>query len=148
MRFASFVLLTALGAACSRPAPDATPDGAVREWIDRMSAEQTDPTEARSAWELLSHGTHEALEKRAERASVIEGRRVEARGVLAPGRFALRFTPARFTSNVQGATAAVDVAGPEPTDHATVRCVKEGKVWRVDLALPELTDLPHRPDAP
>lgn len=148
MRFASFVLLTALAAACSRPPPDATPDGAVREWIDRMSAEESDPTEARSAWELLSRGTHEALEKRAQRASLIEGRHVEARDVLAPGRFSLRFTPTRFTPRVQGATATVDVAGPEPTDRATLHCVREGKRWRVDLALPELTELPRRPDAP
>ena len=148
MRLASFALLAALVASCSRPPPDATPDGAVREWIDRMSAQETDPAEARSAWDLLSHATHEALEKRAERASLIEGRHVEARDVLAPGRFALRFTPTRYTTSVQGATATVDVAGREPTDRASVRCVKEGKVWRVDLALPELTDLPRRPDVP
>ncbi|HEY1958575.1 MAG TPA: hypothetical protein VGH28_23315 [Polyangiaceae bacterium] len=148
MRFASFALLAALAVSCSRRPPDATPDGAVREWIDRMSAQETDPIEARSAWDLLSRGTHEALEKRADRASLIEGHHVEARDVLAPGRFALRFTPTRFTPTVQGTTATVDVAGAEPSDHATVRCVKEGKVWRVDLALPELTDLPRRPDAP
>lgn len=148
MRFALLALLTAFLASCSRAPPDATPDGAVREWIDRMSAGQADPVEARSAWDLLSKATHESLEKRAERASLIEGRRVEARDVLAPGRFALRFTPKRFATNVQGAAATVEVSGDEPTDRAAIHCVREGRVWRVDLALPELTELPHRPDVP
>ena len=148
MRFAPIVFLAAALAACSRPPPDATPDGAVREWIDRMTAAETDPSEARAAWDMLSKPTHEALEKRAERARLIEGRRVDPREVLAPGRFALRFTPKHWATHVEGATATVDVTGDEPNDHATVRCLREGKLWRVDLALPELTELPHRPDAP
>ena len=148
MRFAPLALLAFALAACSRAAPDATPDGAVREWIDRMSESQSDPAESRAAWALLSQATHESLEKRAERASLIEGRRIEARDVLAPGRFGLRFTPTRYATTVQGSNATVEVSGPEPTDRATVHCVKEPKGWRVDLALPELTELPHRPDAP
>lgn len=146
MRFLPW--LAALALACSRPAPDATPEGAVREWIDRMSDSRSDPAESRAAWALLSQKTHEALEKRAERASLIEGRRIDARDVLAPGRFALRFTPTRYETSIQGSSATVDVVGAEATDHATLHCIKEGKGWRVDLALPELTELPHRPDAP
>jgi len=38
------------------------------------------------------------------------------------------------------------VSGDEPTDHATLHCVKEGAAWRIDLALPELMDLPRRQD--
>ena len=118
----------------------------MREWIDRMSAQEVDPSEARAAYALLSKGTHEALEKRAERASLIEGHRVDAHEVLAPGRFGLRFSPKHFATTITGDTATVVVTGDEATDRATVRCVKEGSAWRVDLALPELTELPHRPD--
>lgn len=148
MRFAAFALLTALVVSCSRPPPDATPEGALREWIERMNAQATDPKEAPAAYAMLSKNTHEQLEKRAERASLIEGHHASGWEMLASGRFALRFPPKHFVTTVEGSTATVVVTGDEPSERAAVRCVKEGAVWRVDLALPELTELPHRPDSP
>ena len=119
----------------------------MREWIDRMNAQVTDPHEAPAAYALLSKATHAELEKRAERASLIEGRHTSGYETLASGRFALRFAPKHFATTIAGDTATVVVTGDDPTEHASVRCVREGKVWRVDLALPQLTELPRRPGA-
>lgn len=146
MRTWVVALLPALALACSRPPPDATPEGVLREWIDRMNAEVDDPHEAVAAYALLSKGTHAELEKRAARASLIEGRHASGYEMLASGRFALRFTPKHFATTRAGDAATVTVTGDDPTEHASVRCVLEGRVWRVDLALPELTELPRRPD--
>jgi len=114
-----------------------------------MAAEQSGPDQAenaKAAYALLSKATHAQLEKRAERSSRIEGHHVEPFEVLAPGLFALKFQPKQFTTSVNGDTATVRLAGDAPEDSATMRCVKEGKVWRVSLDLPELLDLPHRQD--
>lgn len=116
-----------------------------------MDTQVSDP-HAPDAYELLSKQTHDALQKRADRASRIEGHRVEGREILAQGRFALRFQPRKFTTTTTGDTAVVEVTGDDPETHASVRCVKEGTAgdprWRVDLALPDLADLPHRTDNP
>ncbi len=146
MRFALFVLLTMILAACSRPPPDATPEGAIKTWLEKMEAQVSDPAETKGAYAMLSKQTHQNLEKRAERASRIEGRRIEPQEMLAQGRFALRFTPRKFVTQTNGDNATVEVNGAEPPDHATLHCVREGPAWRVDLALPELTDLPRRQD--
>lgn len=146
MRIALFAFLTAAIVSCSRPPPDATPEGALRTWLESMSTQVTDPHETRAAYAMLSKRTHQNLEKRAERASRIEGRRIEAYEMLAQGRFALRFTPKKLSTTINGDNATVEVSGDEPTDHATIHCVKEGAVWRIDLTLPELVDLPHRQD--
>jgi hypothetical protein len=144
VRFAAFAFLTIALAACSRPAPDATPEGAIKTWLEKMEAQVSDPAETKGAYAMLSKQTHQNLEKRAERASRIEGRRIEPQEMLAQGRFALRFAPRKFVTQTAGESATVEVSGDEPTDHATLHCVKEGPAWRVDLALPELVDLPRR----
>jgi hypothetical protein len=146
VRLAVFVLLTVAIVSCTRKPPDATPEGALREWIEHMQAQVTDPHETRAAYAMLSKATHENLEKRAVRASRIEGRRVEPYEVMAEGRFALRFEPTHFTTTTAGAVATIDVTGEDPTDRASMHAVKEGAVWRVELALPDLPDLPHRPE--
>ena len=146
MRLALIALLTAAVMACSRPPPDATPEGALHEWLDRMGTQVSDPHETRAAYALLSKQTHQNLEKRAERASRIEGRRVEAYEMLAQGRFTLRFTPKKFVTTTSGDTATIEVNGDELADHATIHCVKEGAAWRINLTLPELVDLPRRQD--
>ncbi len=153
VRFVVFALLTLAIVSCSRKPPDATPEGALREWLERMDEQVTDP-HAESPYDLLSKSTHDKLQKRADRVSRIEGHRVEPREILAEGRFALRFQPRKFVTTI-GAnqdSATVDVSGDDPDVHAIVHCVKEGTKsdprWRVDLALPELADLPHRPENP
>ena len=114
-----------------------------------MAAERDAPQpneSAKAAYALLSRPTHGELEKRAERSSRIEGHHVEPYEVLAPGLFALKFQPTHFATSVSGDTATVRVTGDEPEDSATMRCIKEGKVWRVSLDLPDLVDLPRRPE--
>jgi hypothetical protein len=142
------LLLTALILSCSRPPPDATPEGALREWLDRMDASITDPKKAKDAYALLDKTTQDKLSKRAERSSRIEGHRVEPYEVLAEGRFALRFRLKHVTTAISGNTAIVSVTGDEPMDVANIKCVKEGTVWRVALELPELMELPHRVESP
>ena len=146
MRFALYVFLATPVLACSRPPPDATPEGAIKTWLERMEAQVSDPAETKPAYAMLSKQAHQNLEKRAERASRIEGRRIGPEEMLAQGRFALRFTPRKFTTQTTGDTATVEVSGNEPNDHATLHCVKEGATWRVDLTLPDLIELPRRQD--
>jgi hypothetical protein len=147
-RRARFVLalaaIVAVTPACSHAPPDATPESALRSWLDHMDAQTTDPREAKAAYALLGPTTRQNLDRRAERASQIEGHHVEPYEVLAEGRFALRFRPKRFTTTLEGQAAVVEVTGAAPTDTARMRCVKEGKGWRVELTLPELPEAPKR----
>lgn len=146
MRRFALGFVACLLVACSHPAPDATPESALRNWLDHMDAQTTDPSEAKAAYALLGPATRQSLEHRAERASQIEGHHVEPYEVLAEGRFALRFRPKRFATTMSGEQATVDVTGTEPTDRATIRCVKEGRGWRVELQLPEPVEPPRSDD--
>ena len=143
-RFALAVSFAFFAAACSHPQPDATPELALRSWLEHMDAQTTDPQEAKAAYALLGASTRQNLERRAERASQIEGHHVEPYEVLAEGRFALRFRPKRFTTTLSGAQATVEVTGAEPADKATIHCVKEGHGWRIELSLPEMVEPPRR----
>ena len=51
---AALALLVALGTACSRPAPDATPEGAVRLWLEKMEAQPEDPRASREAFQKMN----------------------------------------------------------------------------------------------
>lgn len=143
-------LALALGtAACSRPAPDASPEGAVRLWLDRMEQSADDRKAAREAFALLGPSARANLEERALRASRVHGRQVEPYEMLAEGRFGLRFRPQTMTSTVKGDEAVVEVLGSSAeSEHATVRCRfdPEGKGWRVEPGLPEPPPLQHRED--
>ena len=147
--FATAAIASALGsAACSRPAPDSTPEGAVHLWLDRMEESSEDRRAAREAYALLGPRARANLEERAARASRVHGRQVEPHEMLAEGRFGLRFRPKSMTSTVQGADAIVEVRGGSPeSEHATVRChLGEGTGWRVEPALPEIAPQIHRED--
>ncbi len=141
MRLAVAALLLLAG--CSRSAPDATPDGVVRLWLERMESSTDDPRAAREAYALLGPATRANLEERGVRASRTQGRRVEAYEMLAEGRFGLKFRPKSMSANISGETATVEVLGAEPaTDHATVHCAREHGVWRIEPDLPDVTALP------
>jgi len=133
-------------AACSRKAADATPEGALREWLDHMEASVDDPREAHAAYGLLGPQARKNLEDRAERASRVQGRRVDPEDMLATGRFGLRFRPQSMQATITGNDATVEVVGDDPAERAVVRCHKEGDAWRVEPALPDLLELPRRPD--
>lgn len=138
--------------ACRHPAPDATPEGAVRAWLDRMEASDTDPRALREAYALLSPAAQANLEERAGRASQIEGHRVEPWAMVAEGRFGMRFRPKGMVAQVDGDTATVAVTGEDSrTESARVRCTKvpgPPPGWRVEPELPPVPALPRREPDP
>ncbi len=148
---ATLALAMALGAsavACTRAAPDATPDGVVRLWLDKMETSTEDPRAMREAFVLLGPAARANLDERAQRASRVQGRRVEPYEMLAEGRFGLKFRPKAMVSRIEGDRAIVEVTGDAPmTEHAVVHCAREGAspgVWRVEPELPDVMALPRR----
>lgn len=104
------------------------------------------PSQAKEAYALLGPAARANLQERASRASLAQGRRVEPWEMLAQGRFGLKFRPKAMRATVTGDTASVEIEGDDPTvDHATVRCAREGAVWRVEPDLPPLPALQRRP---
>jgi hypothetical protein len=132
------VSLIALGG-CSRPPQDATPDGAVRLFLDEMEAAGDDDTNAmRRAYDLLGPGARANLGERARRTSELQGRHVEGWQMLAAGRFGLTFRPKSMHSTTVGDRATVEVLGADPqNEHASVVCVHEPGGWRIEPGLPE-----------
>ena len=145
---AAWALLLLGSASCSRPAPDASPEGAVRAWLDRMEASDEDALAIRDAYGLLGPAARANLVERAERASRLEGHRVEPWDMLAEGRFGLKFRPKSMVSHVEGDRATVAVTGEEPlTEHAMVHCARVAGppvAWRVEPELPPVPLLPRR----
>ncbi len=133
--------------ACSRGAPDGTPDGALRLFLDRMEVATDDSRAMGEAYELLGKSAKKNLEERAERASLVEGRRIAPKDMLATGYFGLRFRPKTMTVHQEGDMATVAVTGSDPQDRAEVVCVKEGVAWRIEPDLPPLSLQQHRPDS-
>jgi hypothetical protein len=143
----AFALLLSL-ANCTRKPADLTPDGAVRELLDRIDRTEADPAEAHAVYELLSSRTKANLIERARRASTTSGREVPPEEMLAPGRFSLRFEPrGKMHVRVADDRAVVDVIGIDPeADRAEVPCVLEDGRWRIEIPLPALTPMERRPD--
>lgn len=142
------LLLVALGsgsAGCGRKPPTATPEGAVRELVDRMQSLQGSPADAQAAFALLSAETRDNLTQRAKRYSDASGKLIAPEAMIVPSRFALRFEPKRYTAQISGKIASVTVTGPLPTDRAELRCYLEDGQWHVDLRLPELPPVQVRP---
>jgi uncharacterized protein YbjT (DUF2867 family) len=135
----------AMLAGCGRRAPNASPDGAVRELVERMRRVHGDPAEAKAAYELLSKRAQQNLVERAKRYSAASGKAIAPEAMIAPARFVLRFEPERYAPRISGAVAQVDVIGLRQSDRATVPCVFEEGAWRVDLALPALPPVQMRP---
>jgi hypothetical protein len=138
------MLVLCLLAACTRPPPDATPEGAVGEWLGHMASSGDDPKEAKLAYDLMGPSAHANLEERAARAGQVQGQRVEPHDMLAAGHFGLKFRPRKMTSTIDGASAVVHVAGGDATESADVHCVREGQLWRIEPELPEPQVLPKR----
>jgi hypothetical protein len=139
--------LVAVAVGCSHPAPNATPESAVRAWLEHMEDSSGDPLEAKEAYALLGPRARANLEARAARASQVEGRRAQPFEMLADGRFGLKFRPKAMHATVNGTDAVVDVTGDDPrAEYARVVCVKEGGGWRVELEVPEVSALPRRVD--
>jgi uncharacterized protein YbjT (DUF2867 family) len=142
---AMVILLAAALAGCGRRAPTASPDGAVRELVERMRRIQGDPAEAKGAYELLSKRAQQNLVERAKRYSAASGKQIAPEAMIAPSRFLLRFEPQRYAAQIAGASARVEIVGLLAGDRATVPCVLEETGWKVDLALPPLPPVQMRP---
>lgn len=151
-RLARSVALIAIAAAlfvvssgCSRRPPNATPEGAVRELIERLRRVQGDPSDAKDAYILLSKRAQANLAARAQRYSAASGKAIAPEAMIVPSRFLLRFEPQRYTALVSGAHALVEVSGGADGQRAQIPCVFEDKAWRVDVLLPALPPVQLRP---
>ncbi len=131
-------LLVAFGAGCSHAPPDATPDGAVRLFLDDLEQAEDDPAVMKKAYGLLGPAARANLETRAHNTSQLQGRQVAPWEMLAAGRFGLAFRPRIMRPTVVGDRATVEVLGADPaTEHASVVCVHEPGGWRIEPGLPE-----------
>jgi hypothetical protein len=130
---------------CGRRAPNVTPDGTVRELVERMQRIHGDPRDARRAFELLSKRAQQNLAARALRYSAASGKAIAPEAMLVPSRVLLRFEPQSYVAQVSGAHARVEALGFSTADRAQIPCVFEDGGWRVDLALPPLPPVEMRP---
>jgi hypothetical protein len=130
---------------CGRRPANATPEGAVRELVERMRRVSGDPAAARAAFDLLSKRTQANLAARAQRYSAASGKTIAPEAMIVPSRFLLRFEPQSYTAVVSGSSAMVEVAGLQPTERAQIPCVYEDDGWRVDMTLPSLPPVQMRP---
>jgi len=144
-RHLSLLSLAVLLAGCGRRAPNATPDGAVRELVDRMRRLHGDPADSKAAYELLSKRTQQNLGARAQRYSAASGKTIAPDAMLVPSSFLVRFEPQRYSAQISGSYARVEVLGLLAGEGAQVPCVFEDGGWRVDLGLPPLPPLQMRP---
>lgn len=135
---------TLLTGCAPRPA-NATPEGAVREFIERMRVVGTDPSAAKAAFGVLSKRTRQNLSERAQRYSAASGKTIAPEAMIVPSRFMIRFEPQRMTSKVEGTHALVEVLGFGPDERANVTCAFEDDGWRVELELPLLPAVQVRP---
>jgi len=146
--FALLAILFAIAPlACSRSGPDATPEGAVRLWLEKMESAAEDGRAMKEAYALLGPHARANLKERAERASRGQGRRFEPHEMLAEGRFGLRFRPKAMSARIEGDEASVEVKGDGPDERATVKCTREGDAWRIEPDLPEVVAPARRPDS-
>ena len=132
-------------AGCGRRAPNATPEGAVRELCERMRRMHGDPADAKAAYELLSKRARQNLTARARRYSDASGKAIAPEAMIAPARFFIRFEPQRYVAQVFEAYARVQVLGLQADQRAQVAAVFEDGAWHVDLALPALPPVQMRP---
>ena len=142
----ALLLLTPLVGGCEAEAKDATPEGAVQEFVERMQRVHGDPRTARLAYELLRVDARRNLAERAKRAGSVAGREVAPEDMLAPSHFALAFRPKKLVSRIDGDWAEVTVYGENPSLTRVVKCVLEDGHWRVALELPPLPAIQRRVD--
>ena len=132
-------------AGCDNRAPSATPEGAVREMVERMRRVQGDPADAKAAFELLSKNAQANLKARAERYSAASGKTIAPEAMIVPSFFLLRFEPQRYKAQISGTYALVEAQGLLPEERAQIPCVWEGERWRLDLPMPALPPIQTRP---
>ncbi len=139
----ALVLEASLG--CRGRSPSATPEGAVRELVERLRRVQGDPADAKAAFELLSHSAQASLKTRADRYSAASGKPMAPEAMIVPSLFLLRFEPQRYSARISGTYALVEAQGLQPEDRAQIGCVFEDERWRIDLQIPPLPPITTRP---
>lgn len=140
------LVLALSAAACGRKPFDATPEGVTREYFERMERVQGDPKDARLVFDILSRQAQTNLSDRARRASAASGKRMGPEQMITPSHWFSRFQPRQWATRAAGSRAVVEVQGLDPeTERAEVPCVLEDGRWRIDLALPALPPIEHRP---
>lgn len=113
--------------------------------MERLRRLDGDPTDAKAVFDLLSHRARDNLTARAQRYSAATGKTIAPEAMIAPARFQLRFEPQRYTAQIAGIHALVEIAGLLSGQRALVPCVYEDNAWRVDLVLPHLPPVQMRP---
>lgn len=136
---------SALSSGCAPRPANATPEGAVREFIDRMRAVGGEPAAAKAVFAVFSKRTRQNLAERAQRYSAASGKTIGPEAMIVPSRFTIRFEPQRMTSTVVGSHALVEVIGLKSDERAKITCTFEDEGWRVDLELPPLPAVQVRP---
>ena len=140
------IALVSLGiVGCTSRAPSATPEGTVREFVERMRRVQGDPADAKAAFELLSKNAQANLKARAERYSAASGKAIAPEAMIVPSRFFLRFEPQRYRAKISGGYALVEAQGLLAEERAQIPCVLEEEGWRLDLQMPPLPPIQTRP---
>lgn len=139
------VALLVGAAGCEARRPDATPEGAVREVVERLRAAHGEPASANAAYELLSRATRENLETRAKRYGAASGKNISPAAMLAPSSLVERWPGREYRSQIVGTHALVEVRGLLPEERAQVRCVWEDGGWRVHIDLPPLAEVRTNP---
>ncbi len=136
-RAAFFALFLILLGGCSRPPPDASCEGTLKLWIERMESSIEQPKGIREASELLGPRTLANLDERARRASQALGRQVQPSEMVASGRFGLHFRVKQMRTLTQPNGTFVEVTGDGKDEHALVECVRVGASARLELPLPD-----------
>ena len=120
------------------PPPDATPDGAVRLFLDDMEAASDDPRVMQRAYDLLGPAARANLEERAHRTSRLQGRQVAAVGDARGGRFGLAFRPQDDATDDASATARrwrSSAQTRQTSTRASSACTSRAD-WRIEPGLP------------
>ncbi|HRI71250.1 MAG TPA: hypothetical protein PK156_43755 [Polyangium sp.] len=134
-----------LAQGCAPRPANATPEGAVRDFIERMRVVGTDSAAPKAAFASLSKRAQQNLAERAQRYSAASGKTIAPEAMIVPSRFLIRFEPQRMTATVVGSRALVEVIGLAPEERANVPCAYENDGWRIDLELPPLPAVQVRP---
>ncbi len=117
----------------------------MREFIEIVRGFHGNEQDATTLFDLLSERAKQNLRSRADRYGAASGKKIAPSAMLVPSRMTPRFNPQAYTAQIVGKYALVDVIGVSAAQVAHVPCVLEDGVWRVDLVLPELPPMQHRP---
>ena len=138
------MLATSVVTACDREPVDATPEGAVNEFLHRMASVHGEAEYSEAAFELLAPAAQANLEERAARATAVAGRYVAPHEMLVPSRFNLAFRPVEFSAEITGQWAIVTVTGETEQETASIRCEIVDGGWKIVIDLPPLPPIKYR----